>query len=180
LKAGDAAAGARAFLLLAHGAFPPPAGLAVEAEARKAKGRLWLSYAVLGDLAALRLPASPPEPEALWRHFCLEAFVAGDAAGGYCEYNFALPDAWGGYVFSGCRKPVAGQSPAAPLSMRWRRSPQGLRLVAELPCGPLVRLGLSAVLEDAAGKLSYWAIAHPSAKPDFHLADGWAAWEGAP
>jgi hypothetical protein len=36
------------------------------------------------------------------------------------------------------------------------------------------RLGLSAVIEDTRGSLSYWALAHPPGKPDFHHADGFA------
>lgn len=35
-----------------------------------------------------------------------------------------------------------------------------------------VRLGLSAVLEGADGSLSYWALHHPSARPDFHNEGG--------
>jgi hypothetical protein len=35
-----------------------------------------------------------------------------------------------------------------------------------------VRLGLTAVLQAADGSLSYWALRHPSAQPDFHNADG--------
>ena len=39
-----------------------------------------------------------------------------------------------------------------------------------LPPGPW-RLGLSAVIEEANGRLSYWALAHPAGRPDFHHAD---------
>ena len=35
---------------------------------------------------------------------------------------------------------------------------------------PLV-LGLSAVVESIDGALSYWALMHPAAKPDFHHPD---------
>jgi hypothetical protein len=34
-----------------------------------------------------------------------------------------------------------------------------------------LRLGLSAVIEDDLGKLSYWALQHPAEKPDFHHAE---------
>lgn len=37
---------------------------------------------------------------------------------------------------------------------------------------PRIRLGLSAVLEAADGSLSYWALHHPSARPDFHNEGG--------
>jgi hypothetical protein len=34
------------------------------------------------------------------------------------------------------------------------------------------RLGLAAVVEDAAGGKSYWALRHPRPTPDFHDAAG--------
>ena len=43
-----------------------------------------------------------------------------------------------------------------------------------LPPGRSLRLGLSAVLEDADGVLSYWALRHPPGKPDFHHTDAFA------
>ena len=36
------------------------------------------------------------------------------------------------------------------------------------------RIGLSAVIEEANGRISYWALAHPPGKPDFHHADCFA------
>jgi hypothetical protein len=30
------------------------------------------------------------------------------------------------------------------------------------------------VIEDQSGGVSYWALAHPPGKPDFHHADGFA------
>jgi hypothetical protein len=36
------------------------------------------------------------------------------------------------------------------------------------------RLGLSAVIEEAGGGLSYWALAHPPGKADFHHSDCFA------
>jgi hypothetical protein len=39
--------------------------------------------------------------------------------------------------------------------------------IAGLPPLPW-RYGLSAVIEEEGGNLSYWAIAHPEGKPDFH------------
>jgi len=43
-----------------------------------------------------------------------------------------------------------------------------------LPPGRPLRLGLSAVVEDADGELSYWALRHPPGKPDFHYTDAFA------
>jgi hypothetical protein len=41
-------------------------------------------------------------------------------------------------------------------------------------------LGLSAVIEETSGAKSYWALAHPPGRPDFHHADGFALMLDAP
>jgi len=60
-------------------------------------------------------------------------------------------------------------------------------LGAEVPAGWLPdaadrswSLGLSAVIESADGRLSYWALRHPAPRPDFHQRAGWAARLPAP
>jgi len=60
-----------------------------------------------------------------------------------------------------------------------RKSMDRLELGAEisqdlLPQSRPLRLGLSAVVEDVDGILSYWALRHPLGKPDFHHADAFA------
>jgi len=40
-----------------------------------------------------------------------------------------------------------------------------------LRAGSALRLGLTAVVEDRAQGLSYWALKHVAEKPDFHRAD---------
>jgi len=58
------------------------------------------------------------------------------------------------------------------------RSPERYTLQASLDLGQLLlsrdatlRLGLSAVIEEKSGRRSYWALAHPSGKADFHNSD---------
>jgi len=40
--------------------------------------------------------------------------------------------------------------------------------------GARLRLGLTAVLEDLGGRLTYWALRHSAIRPDFHRAEGFA------
>ncbi|MEL6500167.1 MAG: hypothetical protein AAFQ23_02020 [Cyanobacteria bacterium J06623_1] len=35
-------------------------------------------------------------------------------------------------------------------------------------------VGITTVIEDRAGKLSYWALSHPGTEPDFHRRDSFA------
>ena len=44
--------------------------------------------------------------------------------------------------------------------------------LAEIAEAPLLRVALAAVVEDAAGDLSYWSLRHAAGKPDFHHSDG--------
>ena len=43
--------------------------------------------------------------------------------------------------------------------------------LSNLPSGDRWRLGLSAVIEEANGRTSYWALAYPPGKADFHHSD---------
>jgi len=43
-----------------------------------------------------------------------------------------------------------------------------------LPRDASWHLALSAVIEEAKGNKSYWALVHPPGKPDFHHRDSFA------
>ena len=46
--------------------------------------------------------------------------------------------------------------------------------LATLPRDAVWRIGLAAVIEETSGRKSYWALAHPPGRPDFHHAHGFA------
>ena len=121
-----------------------------------------------------RSPQSRPPARAddLWRHTCFEVFVRRVGENEYREYNFSPSGAWAAYQFTSYR---AGMTVSAdvPAEARWGIAGANsleLDVVLECPTGAL-RLGCSAVIESKAGALSYWALSHPSEKPDFHNAD---------
>lgn len=141
---------------------------------------LTLAYRLRGDLARLRLPprTAPGRADGLWRHACLEAFVMGEDAPAYREYNLSPSGAWQAYAFRAWREGGAA-APAADPGIACRAMADRLTLTAslaaaDLPPGRRLRLALSAVLEDAAGGLSYWALRHPPGRPDFHHPDAFA------
>lgn len=137
---------------------------------------LRLAFALRGDLAALAIPApaAPGVADELWRHTCFEIFAAPDDGERYVEFNFSPSGQWAAYAFAAYRQRVepAPRSPAPALS--WRRAADHLLLTAAVPLPAPRRLGLAAVIETGAGGLSYWALRHPAARPDFHHADGFA------
>jgi hypothetical protein len=135
-------------------------------------------YRVRGDIRQLRIPAKGPSLRAdqLWRHTCFEAFLKPSAAGRYVELNFAPSSAWAAYSFDSYR---LGMQPLAAIkapSFQTRASRDELTLEATLQMRSLrfdSAIGLSAVIEDLNGAMSYWALAHPGPKPDFHDASAW-------
>jgi hypothetical protein len=152
--------------------------------ARPRSGTLELSYIVTGQVSSIRVPsaAANARSDGLWRHTCFEAFIGAVPDAEYYELNFSPSGQWAAYQFSGYRSGmrVADKVTGVPIEMR--SSPNGCALQAslsldqfrDLPRDRSWCLGLSAVIEDATGGVSYWALAHPPGKPDFHHADSFA------
>jgi hypothetical protein len=167
--------------LIPHPAVAAPPGLRITVSVRaRDDGAVALCYRLRAPAGLLRLPAAaaPGPADGLWQHTCCEAFVATAGQRGYTEFNFSPSGQWAVYAFDDYRVPACQGNPA------WRPAPaighDGDDLVvsatlaaAMLPPQPR-HLALSCVIEDAAGHLSYWALRHPLARPDFHHRDGFA------
>jgi hypothetical protein len=127
---------------------------------RRPSGALTVSFLLDADRERLRIPSrrKPRFADALWRHTCFEVFVARKGARAYREYNFSPSGEWAAYAFASYRKRADTKIPLA----RWNGR------VATIEAKGRVKIGLSAVLEDKTGALSYWALRHPPGKPDFH------------
>jgi len=152
--------------------------------ARPRAGSLVFRYFVNGKIGDLRIPpvTSATRTEQLWQSTCFEAFIRSSANGAYYEFNFAPSTQWAAYGFSGYRSGmrVATEISAPPIEVQ--TSPTLFTLQASLeldqlstlPNGDKWRLGLSALVEETNGRKSYWALAHPQGKPDFHHSDCFA------
>jgi hypothetical protein len=156
----------------------------VEVEvARPNADRLALTYLVTGDLSDIRMPpvmASERRDE-LWRHTCFEAFVRASSGAEYYEFNFSPSTQWAAYRFSSYRGGMRAAEVSAP-PIETRSSPDRYTLqtslelnrLSDLPRNASWHFGLSALIEDTSGRMSYWALVHPPGKPDFHHADCFA------
>jgi hypothetical protein len=144
-------------------------------------GVLVVRYAIVGALDRLRIPAPGASLDAdrLWAHTCCELFIAPAGGEAYVEWNFSPTGQVAQFAFSAYRK--RSPHPSAPTSVAGSAvtaNDRELRLEARVPLPPdrgdAARISLSAVLEDASGALSYWALRHPCDRPDFHHPDGFA------
>ena len=142
--------------------------------------RLVLSYVVTGQISDVRMPpvVAAARTDDLWQHTCFEAFVRASPGPSYYEFNFAPSTQWAAYRFDSYRSGMGAAEIGAP-AIEVRSNPHSYTLQASLELARLPdlsrsaswRLGLSALIEDRSGGKSYWALAHPPGKPDFHHAD---------
>ncbi|HEV7733135.1 MAG TPA: DOMON-like domain-containing protein [Candidatus Binatia bacterium] len=160
--------------------------MTLSARATRAGTILALEFRLLDPTASIRLPivaVDPARTDRLWEHTCFEAFVARDGEAAYWEANVSSAGHWNLWRFAGYR---VGMSPelriAAPTSFRTAIAGDAFVLSATFDLASIPELaddelavGLAAVLETTSGRLSYWALRHVGAKPDFHARDGFDA-----
>lgn len=160
--------------LLAHPDTTRSSVLRLEAGVEVTADRaLRFQYVLEADLRRVRIP--PPaqgggRADRLWTHTCFEAFVVSDGLSGYLELNFSPSGQWAAYRFQSYRQGMAAAELAAAPELRVQQSERQLELQATVPIGVAgsLRLGLSAVVEEDGGRLSYWTLRHPAGRPDFH------------
>jgi hypothetical protein len=163
-------------LLIAHPEYPSRAVRGVEIEiTRSAPGVLSLTYIVSGDMSAVVLPpkAPPRRTDELWRATCFETFLRPEPGEAYFEFNFAPSTQWAAYRFTGYR---AGMAPLeiAPVDIDVHKDAKRFELRVSIPAAAPGRLAVSAIVEEFSGAKSYWALAHPPGRPDFHHDAGFA------
>lgn len=139
---------------------------------------LELSYIVTGRMSDVRMPPvmEPARSDELWRHTCFEAFVRASSGEEYYEFNFTPSRQWAAYRFSGYRSGMSVATEIGSPPIEVQSSPDRCTLqvsleldrLSGLPRQTAWRLGLSALIEDTSGRMSYWALSHPPGKPDFH------------
>ncbi|MCY7270990.1 MAG: hypothetical protein LH485_02895, partial [Sphingomonas bacterium] len=116
----------------------------------------------------------PGRANDLWRKTCFEAFVGGDGMA-YREYNFAPSSQWAAYAFDGHRLGMRNAEDEAEVRIEGGETWIAVEAAVSADFAPGSRLNLTAVIEEAGGAKSYWALAHPAGPPDFHDRDCFVA-----
>lgn len=142
---------------------------------------LVLDYRVDDPSDAILWPApATGRTDGLWQHSCFEAFIGSASSSAYAEFNLAPSGAWAAYAFDDARTGMRDLALAAPPLIaqpapgHWSATLDLTGLDALTGPAPW-RLAITAVIEAKGGSKSYWSLAHPPGKPDFHHADCFAA-----
>ncbi len=145
---------------------------------------LVFSYHLSGDMARLMVPKAQPSErcDRLWEHTCFEAFLGSAGCTGYREFNFSPSGQWACYDFSCYRQPLRSDLHTAAPQITAQITDGHLKLQAVIGNDALpqdaaskpLRIGLAAVVETrdtVEDNRSYWALHHPTDRPDFHHPD---------
>jgi len=151
---------------------------AIDATVHRSAHGIEVCYTVTADLDHVRItePRPPRFADNLWQHTCFELFVREQSSDASVEFNFSPSGEWAAYAFDRYREGMRRLD--GTLRIAFRREGGTLVLDAVVPremiATSALAAGLSAVIEDTDGAISYWALKHPSAKPDFHHRDAFA------
>jgi hypothetical protein len=131
---------------------------------------IWFGVGAPAERFVIPKPTESERADELWKTTCFEAFLRPLGEESYREWNFAPSTQWASYEFASYR---GGMTPAeidAPPYIRMEDNMTWWAVGATIavPADTNWELGLSAVLEEKDGTKSYWALAHPAEKPDFH------------
>jgi len=145
---------------------------------------LRLDYVASGRIADLIIPASatPQRADKLWEHTVFEVFVRRPGEAGYVEFNFSPSGAWAAYRFTSQRRGMSNLEEFREMPMTLDVGMSSVSLTVKLDLGVLAdfvddaawSIGISTIIEESDGRKSYWALAHPQGKADFHHPDSFA------
>ena len=160
--------------LVPHPEHPPLAVTGIEARILAPAGPwLRLRWRIEGAGQVAVPPfAGKGRADGLWRSTCFELFVRSGPGPRYLELNLSPSERWAAYDFAGYRDGMVERSLPRQPDCTWRGGRSMAVFDAAVPAAGLPPLpwdvGLCAVIEETGGRLSYWSLAHPAGRPDFH------------
>lgn len=135
-------------------------------------------FEIQGDISALLLPrgsrGSTERKTGLWEHTCFEVFLKSPWERSYLELNYAPGGAWSAFHFDDYRQAMRDDLEVSQLTGDLKQTESllsGSVRVArkKTPWARELCAGLTCVLESRDRALSYWALVHTDAQPNFHF-----------
>ena len=138
-----------------------------------ATANIWFAVGAPASRFVMPEAEQPGRADELWKTTCCEAFLRETGTDAYREWNFAPSGQWAAYDFQTYREGTSKPDVEAPPYIRVEDNLTWWTLGATIAVvsGKSWEINLTAVLEEQDGTKSYWALAHPPEKPDFHMPD---------
>lgn len=157
----------------------PVPNIKIGGEIIRSKNRFFIRYEMNGDIDQTLLSAkssSPSRTDDLWKATCFEFFLAIPGQAGYWEFNMSPSGDWNVYKMDDYRRVGFREETAfTQLPFIFRQTEDKLSLDISMDLGPIlqtqqtVQVGITAIIQTIDGNETYWALAHPGPRADFHL-----------
>ena len=140
--------------------------------------KLAIRYILEGDLKEIAIaPPSntPSRKHELWEDTCFEFFLGIKDSQRYWEFNLSPAGHWNVYRFDGYRQGMQEETAFTILPFNVENQADGLILVLDIDLNKIfsaeqaIEVGITTVIKDRNGEVTYWALTHTGAKADFHL-----------
>lgn len=155
-----------------------PPHVTIECELNSNQSSIYISYKLKGELPTIDLGEGHPHHARvmkLWEKSCFELFIK-TQEDSYIEFNFSPEFEWNCFYFAKKGETLAEYARVDSVKMDILLSLDVFHLIVELDKkkfpdgffqGPL-KAGITSVIKEKNGKVSYWALSHHDIRPNFH------------
>lgn len=142
---------------------------------------LFVSYKLTGNLSEIDLEdghSNHQRKSKLWEKTCFELFIKNEQ-NAYLEFNFSSIFEWNVFYFEKQGNPLKEYKNCDSIKIDILRSLDIFHIIVEIdkrkiPIDFKIHqrdVGITSVIKDKKGHLSYWALSHEDTKPNFHHFD---------
>jgi len=157
-------------------------GIEISGGIGRVQNQFTVRYELTGGMEQILIPpvsVSPVRKGGLWKTTCFEFFLALPDRPQYWEFNMSPSGDWNVYKMDRYRRMgFREEKLIGGMQVEARNSADGftLRAIVDVKSifevDQVVEAGVTAVIRSRTGHESYWALAHPGGRADFHLREG--------
>lgn len=150
----------------------------IDCELNTTRDSVYISYKLQGALSSLDMGTGTPKHARvikLWEKTCFELFMK-DANNSYIEFNFSPDFEWNCFYFEKKGNPLAEYKRMELVKFDILFSNEVVHVIVELQKKMFpdhffdgsLSMGITSVIKEKTGDLSYWALSHHDTRPNFH------------
>ncbi|MDZ8186836.1 MAG: DOMON-like domain-containing protein [Nostoc sp. ChiSLP02] len=157
-----------------------PANLQITGNISRNFNQLSICYSLTGNLEEIAIaPPSntPSRKNQLWEDTCFEFFLGIKNSQQYWEFNLSPAGHWNVYHFDGYRQGMREETGLTTLPFKVDNHADKFVLTLNMDLEKIIspeqiiEAAITTVIKSKDGGVTYWALTHRGAKPDFHLRD---------
>ncbi|MEH2210263.1 DOMON-like domain-containing protein [Nostoc sp.] len=142
--------------------------------------QLTICYNLGGNLKKITVASpsnAPSRKHELWEDTCFEFFLSIKDSARYWEFNLSPAGHWNVYRFDGYRQGMQEETAFEKLPFSVHNQANALVLALDVDLDKIVlaeqaiEIGITTVIKNIDGNVSYWALTHKGDEADFHLRD---------